>query len=268
MKTIPSWYQGGLLRNYKPGSASTPPTTAHLPPATGVDLQMYLMHYEPGRITTFVFPVNASSIKFTSDRQSLDVALWSLGTVSRPGPRQPEEVNLTGFFPDPDRYAGQPSWMNVPVDQVQDPWLVRALIRRWQNEDAQKSGLSPIKFGIGPPANFSMWAIITSFGVETEGPSDLSFDITVREMIALPVLKQVKRNLRGQKKGSTRVNPNRTARTYKAPKGSTLILVAKAVYGSAENGNVRRLWQANRKLIGEDPHVKFPRPLTLSVPRD
>lgn len=234
-----------------------------MPPA--LELQIWLERYRGATASRFTFPVNADSISFMQGRSTIDVPGLA-ATRSRPGARVPVEITFSSFFPDVRFFQGNPGWINYDLSQVLDPWTTRRMLRQWQNEDNRRNGMTPLKFGIGPPANFAEWVILTQFDVETLHAHDLRFTITVKEMHKPPTVKRVKRGPRGSSRPTRRVNPQGHTKKVRTRRGEKLIQVAKRVYGSTGRGEVRILWEANRTVVGGDPHKALAKGVELKVP--
>jgi phage tail protein X len=213
-----------------------------------------------GRIEGFRFPVNPENIDIRFGREVADVSLLLSGTHSRPGLVTPAEISFASFLPDPATTPSGLQWLNVPADDLVDPWTRVKELREWQKAAGiSEDQLTPLKLTIADTSGQVYWVTMTQLDIQTRpGPGDVYFTATFREVSELPDLRQVRQQ---------RVNPKPATKHVTSRAGENLTMICKRHYGRVSPAIVAQVYAVNKKAVGPDRQRKLPAGVSLVMPK-
>lgn len=240
--------------------------------------QIYLEHFTGSgptpRRQLFHFPVNPEEIEIAHRRDIGDVSLLRLGTLARPGPATPLEVNFSAFFPSiTTQWA---PWLNVDPSELLDPWAARRLLRSWQvaEDEVDDEIPTPLRLSITDTEGFSIWVAISDFSTRTRPRElgDLYYSLSFREIRAVPALKRGRQSLKLRAAQAKKIRTSRVKQgsTHPARENETLAALAQRVYAESSARLVIALFAAQpeavRKAMNGSRSGRLPRGTPVVTP--
>jgi nucleoid-associated protein YgaU len=196
-------------------------------------------------------PVNPSQISITSPFGNDDITVSQLGEYTIIGDRYLKEFSFNSFFPR-DYNEGY-----CEYSDLLEPWQVVETIERWRDSRM------PIRLTVtGTPINYAV--TIREFDIDPEkagNVGDIYFSMSLKEFKFVKV-----RKIDESSKVSTespRINPKSKPKTYTVKSGDNLFKISQRT-GIGGN-NWRKLYDANKKVIGNNPNLIYPGQ-TLVIP--
>jgi LysM domain. len=188
------------------------------------------------------FPVNPESITVSSPFGYEDVNVNQLGEITIIGERELKEYSFESFLPR-DYNPTYCEYTNIPK-----PWDVINALERWR--DSRK----PCRLiATGTPINTPVTIREFEYEPSKAGtPGDIYFSITLKEYQFVSFAR-VQTNKSPQK---TRPGSRSKPKTYVVKKGDCLWKIAKRFYGKGSEW--RKIYDANRKVIGKNPNLIYP----------
>lgn len=230
---------------------------------------------------TIVFPMNPSQVQVTHTTRTNTFTILELGTIIFPRGDDPYQVSWSGLLPGPTRYGHkflQTEW--------QDPYAIITQLHLWQalgaklsiqvtdapinmtgfitnlthtigavpgdiNYDIAFTQLREVIVGADPSTNAQANAISTLAGGTSTILASEEEDVDGGDGTGIdyPADVPVYEPPQVQGQGDTRNEANRPG-SYLVQPGDNLITIALRFYG--EDQVWRRIWDANRDLIGEN----------------
>ncbi|WP_010495085.1 LysM peptidoglycan-binding domain-containing protein [Paenibacillus elgii] len=205
-------------------------------------------------------PVNPESIRISSSRGFEDVEVTQLGEYTVIGNEKLREFSFSSFFP----RDYNPSYCEY--EPFPNPWEAVALLEKWRDT------ARPMRLTItGTPINVPVTLRLFEYREEGGAVGDIAFDITFKEYRFIE-FQRVKTQTTAV--DSVEVTAE-TARPDSSNKRTEYVVVSRDslwkisaradVYGDADKW--RKLYNANKKLIGANPNLIFPGQ-KLVIPRD
>lgn len=189
-------------------------------------------------------PVNPSSFEVSSPYGIEIVEVNNLGEVTIPRNRGLKEFRFESFLP--AKY--DPAY--CVHNRVIPPTDFISIIEKWR--DAEK----PIRF-IVTTANINMLVLIPEFTYWPSppgSPGEIQFSISLKEY-RMPVVKkwtQPSPPSNKQRPPKQKEQP----KTYVVRKGDSLWAIAKRIYD--DGSKWKKIYEANKKVIGKNPNLIYP----------
>lgn len=194
------------------------------------------------RAEVMVLPINPTDYEFSAPQLNQRITLLNIGEVNLLGHRGLVTGTLSSFFPSPTsplyRYADR-----EPQDYLR-------LLEKW------KDGKKPVRVIISD-SDFNLMMAIESLSKQyREGDMDVTYTLDLAEYRKLNV-PAVKETSLVQDNGlKDRPNTQVTPKSYTVVKGDTLWRISARLYN--DGGKYKKIYEANRALIGGDPNRIYP----------
>lgn len=192
-------------------------------------------------------PVNPESNEYSSPYSYTNTEVEGLGAIIIPGRRGLKEFKIDTFWPrhyNP-AYCGYKGFMK-PGDFIKK-------MEKW------RSARKPIRYIVTGAGAVNLQVVIQSIEVTAEqagSPGDIYFSLELKEYREIKISK----TKAAKKKKSSRPSAPKPApaKTYTVRKGDCLWNIAKkkSIYGNASKW--RKIYNANKKLIGKNPNLIYP----------
>ncbi|MED4973647.1 LysM peptidoglycan-binding domain-containing protein [Geobacillus kaustophilus NBRC 102445] len=189
-------------------------------------------------------PVNPSSFEVSSPYGIEIIEVNSLGEVTIPKNRGLKEFRFESFLP--AKY--DPAY--CVHNRVIPPTDFISIIEKWR--DAEK----PIRF-IVTTANINMLVLIPEFTYWPSppgSPGEIQFSISLKEY-RMPVVKKWTQSSPPSNKQRP-PKQKEEPKTYVVRKGDSLWAIAKRIYD--DGSKWRKIYEANKKVIGKNPNLIYP----------
>ncbi|MGJ3203724.1 LysM peptidoglycan-binding domain-containing protein [Geobacillus thermoleovorans] len=189
-------------------------------------------------------PVNPSSFEVSSPYGIEIVEVNNLGEVTIPRNRGLQEFRFESFLP--AKY--DPAY--CVHNRVIPPTDFISIIEKWR--DAEK----PIRF-IVTTANINTLVLIPEFTYWPSppgSPGEIQFSISLKEY-RMPVVKKWTQSSPPSNKQRP-PKQKEEPKTYVVRKGDSLWAIAKRIYD--DGSKWRKIYEANKKVIGKNPNLIYP----------
>lgn len=176
------------------------------------------------------------------------VRATELGDINTTGRRKPQSLTLSCFFTTKEyKFARRGG---VSVNHAMDYVL---LIRKWI--EAKDIIRVVIADESGARVNEQFYIEDITFGEKREDNGDIPYNISFRQYTPMKVSAIGKTAANTERADAATAAPKKE-KSYTVKKGDCLSAIARAVYGDA--GQWKKIYEANKSIIGKNPNLIFP----------
>lgn len=173
------------------------------------------------------------------------VGATAVGDIHITGHRKPQNIKISGIFTVKDYiFAKKPT---VPIHTEMDYVL---LVKKWI--DSRTIVRVVVADESGAKINEKFYIEFITYRQSKEDNGDINYDISFKQYTPLkaPVSNKGASSVREVAK------PPVPPKKYTVKKGDSLSKIAREVYGNA--GDWRKMYEANKGVIGKNPNLIFP----------
>lgn len=187
-----------------------------------------------------ILPVNPSEFSIATGQKSTVIDISQIGEMSQIGGQELAVFDISSFFP--KQYGKYCTYVNIP-----EPYEAVEKILGWKEEK------KPIRFIVsGTPINMACSIDKFEYG-EQACTRDVNYTLSLKEYRFITVEKTDGHD-------SAYIQPRPTTKTipktYTVRSGDYLFIIAKKITGNADNW--RKIYEANKDIIGKDPNLIIP----------
>lgn len=195
-------------------------------------------------------PVNPESFAYSSPFNYEEIPVEGLGDVTNIGFRGLKEFSISTFWP----REYNPVYCNYSGFRSADSFL--ETLDKWRNNRA------PVRYVVTGVKGANYLVTIRDIEIQQQragSPGDLYFTLTLKEF-RQPQVKVVDtskpQNAAKNSKARPAAAPTPTPKSYSVKPNDCLWTIAKRTYG--DGSKWRKIYDANKKVIGANPNLIFP----------